>query len=287
MVIDADKLFHEFYEVEKRSEVPGDTGVLTASTETMFVGAQLLCASLLCCHDVKIAIIDLGLTWEQREWCLKQSRVFLISPSWTQFICLKSQKRWDWNKPIFFTLSPFWHTIWIDADCFVVKEISKLFHQVRKEPFMHCDYMCIPKDDELYRILPIVGAIQSLRKYPDTGVVAFNRVRDQKIIIDWIYCVRMSDMDPNVANNIVDGSSGALGWALLKNDESFLPEDSPEFNYMVYGNRYYNDLADFLFKVRRDYTSHSNIVHWSGPVKPWTYWKGINMLNINTDQLFK
>ena len=220
-------------------------------------------------HNINVAVIDMGMDHHQKMWCTHQKNLIIINPNWRQFYLLWDQFSWRWNKPVFFLLSPFRNTLWMDPDCVLLNGVSLLFRHLHEEPVFLCDYLEEPKDDELYELMP-VPTLSSVRRYPRTGVVGLSWERDFYILRDWLWCVVCASKDQAIRDAVIDGGDGALGWALMKNFDNHKANDWPEYDFCT--EVQYESPADFFSAVRRDF-HRMHVVRWPGRKKAWSHWK--------------
>jgi hypothetical protein len=189
----------------------GSWGVLTAADATFFPGLQVLTASL--GEAVPLAIIDLGLTDDQRAWCASQKSQ-LIRPAVLRMP--RDVTMWQaWNKPFYYTASPFRQTVWIDSDCAVVGDLRVLFFELEMGPFVvrHWDVPYPqPNREALYQRFPV-----SLRLPPgdgiNSGVIGLDQIRDADLLEAWCNLVDRAAEDPTIRSCISWYDDGALQWA--------------------------------------------------------------------------
>jgi hypothetical protein len=124
------ELLRKFLAANPDFHAPPGCGIVTACDGNLYRGLQMLLLSVNGCAPV--AVFDLGLSDEQAAWCGSCENVRLMKPAMLPIP--KSIEMWQaWNKPFYLKASPFECSIWIDADAFVMGDLSPLFAAAKEE----------------------------------------------------------------------------------------------------------------------------------------------------------
>jgi hypothetical protein len=263
MMLDVEAVRHRF---AKTAHMPAShaIGVLTAADAGYFPGVQLLSASL--GQAVPLAIVDLGFSVKQRQWCQSQGRHLVSSP--TLRISRELHMWQSWNKPFYVRDSPFQQTLWIDSDCVVVGDLSSLGREVERGPFVVEHWVepyVQPNHEDLYRRFPV-----SLRLPPgkgfNAGVIGLDIVRDAELLNLWCWLVTLAADDPEARSLVTWFDEGALHWALqaARRIDRLLPRGG--------WNRYMpsqssDDPAAYV--LAHTPLNDDVIWHFAGNTKPW------------------
>lgn len=261
--------------------LPEDCAVLTATDERMFVGFQMMYASLRYRHNVPVFVVDLGMAGFQQSWVddLGIKRI----PYTDLDLAVKGPNWQTWNKPFYFKAVPekYQRILWIDADCVVTGHLDEAFETLQERPF-------ITRDTVSSRTCSPQKALRSLQNHPDlydllevkknwsgdvlinAGVVGFDRERDREILDEWEYCVFEASQTPRIRKLIRLFDQGALIWAMEKVGHVDVVEDAI-WNDASLSKGHVNNIDYFKSGVA---TSASKIVHFAGTEnKPWDGWK--------------
>ena len=113
---------------KNKARIPETCGILTIANKDTFAQFQILFFSAILAHNVHIAVIDEGLTPEQREWCNTQNKLTLIP----------KQKVYDnnWDRPFCLLASPFQMTLWLEPYCIILDNLDEAFRLIYKTPFL-------------------------------------------------------------------------------------------------------------------------------------------------------
>jgi len=137
-----------------------ERGIVTAADHGYFPGVQNLHASI--SGQAPLAVFDLGLAEDQLRWC-KDNDVRVMPVDASRLPIPPPEEMWQsWAKPFFIDRSPHDLTLWLDADCQVVGDLSPLFAVIEREPLL-------------------VRHFWSLRNHPDrhwpinAGVLGFSK----------------------------------------------------------------------------------------------------------------
>lgn len=247
-------------------------GVLTYATRETFIGFQLLYASIVCKHTcVRLALVDCGLTSEQRAWCTEND-VFRIIPE-SNFFLLEKEVEWvKWNKPKLFSFSPFSKTLLMEPCLMVTGSLHKLFATLNTEPVLPPMNSSIHADDDMlyYNRLPIrMTPIPLHRSYPRTKFVGLDMNRDFYLLRDWLWATVNAADNDGVRNEISEYDRGALGWSLVKNE--MLNQCNLSRPYSLIGLQTpYASADDLLDRLDED-CKNSDLIYFI--TKPWKKWK--------------
>ncbi|WP_339733798.1 ATP-grasp fold amidoligase family protein [uncultured Gimesia sp.] len=172
--------------------LPDDTGILTSSDDTFFPAFQLLFVSVMARYKTKFAVADLGLTARQRSWCEHQPDITLIDLPETLPVPRSAEVWQNWNKPLYFQLSPFKRNLWIDSDCVVMGGLEVMASKLQDQfytcecvaPFRREDRMTFPH--KLFGTNPVNDTLVM------AGICGFDRERDAEFIANWLAkCVEL------------------------------------------------------------------------------------------------
>lgn len=240
-------------------------GVITAADACFFPGLQLLCCSLQ--DKVSVAIVDLGLSPAQREWCTRRGAI-IVSP---RLEIGRSIKGWQsWNKPFYLASSPFTTALWLDADCFVVGDLNALFRRIREAPLLirHWDagQYKSPNRQELYDRFPVKRRLGD--RAINAGVLGFDISRDAALLGAYCNMVRLAESDAQLREYITWYDEGALHWAVEKLDMIDEVVDCAEWNRPASSTS--RDPLDFIARLQP--ASRDVVLHFSSNPKPWNSW---------------
>jgi hypothetical protein len=253
--------------------LPGE-GVMTASDQYDFVGLQLLYSSIVMYHQNSgVAVIDLGLTPRQKNWCLSQPGLILISPS-KDSLKMNFDVSWNrWNKPYFLLLSPFQKTIWLNATSILLKSLQYIFSIIDDEPFIVESHDMIPVTDKFYENMP-GQCLRPKASYPKANVIGINIQKDFWLLRDWMWAVENISLDKKIKSSCCRLEEGCLAWVLAKNNKSHLPTSDITWNYPSqdkFRSVYYKNASELLIGVTSDHP-YAKILEWRFP-SPWNAWK--------------
>lgn len=272
----------------KRVKVPNSYGILTASSEKLFIGLQLLLSSICHSYDVRVLVVDTGMTERQVEWCLRQPGVMVKKYNYKGEVGDHIKYIGAWLKPFYMDISPFKHTIWIDSDAMVQGNLMELVDLCHPKAFFTSDWSTHPpwtlNQPSLYQLLPVPANQIDIPPYLNTGVYILNRKRDAKIIEDWQYCVRQAFQNKPIADSISCWDQGAAKWALHNNDMLYLISPDRKYNYSAKIRHYaYPSFSHLIVPWLKHIRDDNCIVyHWMGSPKPWDKWGEMLNLDLTT-----
>lgn len=166
--------------------LPEDTGILTSSDDAFFPAFQLLYVSVMARYKTKFALVDLGLTTRQRAWCEHQPSITLLDLPETLPVSRRANVWQNWNKPLYFQLSPFKRNMWIDSDCVVMGGLEFMANRLQSQlytcecvaPYRREDRMTYPH--RLFGTTPINDTLVM------AGICGFDRERDAEFLSEWL-----------------------------------------------------------------------------------------------------
>ncbi|CCB90231.1 glycosyltransferase family protein [Simkania negevensis] len=152
--------------------------------------------------DLQIAFCDFGMSKSARTWCETKGTVLSASDHLLKQITRDQKEKWQdlhpdeiWNdreiwfkKPLFLSLTPFEHSVWIDVDAEVKKPLTSLFDFLKKSHFAICQD--VPRGIAIRRKKGLL--------FPDenaflTGVIAYQST--SPLLKKWIEnCLKRNDM---------------------------------------------------------------------------------------------
>lgn len=214
-------------------------GIVTASDAAFFKNLQFLLRTLTQHTTRPICVFDLGLTAAQREWCRSLVNVQLRRPPriYAPVEKLKREHWWQtWFKPYFVYDAPFDHLLWLDADCFVLRDIDDLFTQLADGPLIFTDTadVEVANDPRLYARLPIAGPIVPETRI-NAGVIGLSRQRDYRVLAASCYAVMWAAMNPAQRNWVAWADQGALLWAVQALGLQDRVRDNAVWNFPMQG----------------------------------------------------
>lgn len=213
----------------------GTSGILTASDSGFFRELQFLIRSIRQVEDRPVCVIDLGLTEEQRRWCVAHRGVIvwrkpkLFAPMRRIF----RQHWWQaWIKPFYFLQSPFDRALWIDADCVVLRPLDEVFQKLEKQALFFRDGTSVvtENDPRLYQELPISPDVCTRGINVNSGVVGLDRQRDAEILDSWAWAVQWIALRPHFQKLSAWADQGLLLWALHRNGATKLIDSNLQCN---------------------------------------------------------
>tara|TARA_R110002167_G_C12706462_1_gene654754 strand:- start:2546 stop:5566 length:3021 start_codon:yes stop_codon:yes gene_type:complete len=172
--------------------LPEDTGILTSSDDVFFPAFQLLFASVLARYKTKFALVDLGLTVKQRNWCEHQSEITLLDLPKTLPVSRRADVWQNWNKPFYFQMSPFKRNLWIDSDCVVMGGLEFLATTLRNHMFTCECVAAYRREDRMTYPHRLFGTTPVNDTLVMAGICGFDRERDEEILVEWLQkCVEI------------------------------------------------------------------------------------------------
>jgi len=194
-------------------------GIVTAATSDIFFDLQQMLISLEPFGHCPVEVFDLGLTDSQKEWIeLHPQRTLRELPRWINRVSrLQRVREWPtWLKPFYLLHSRFDRTLWIDADCIVLRDPSAALELVRKQPLVTKDVapVLVSNHSDLYHYLPVEHVDSTLRL--NAGVVGLDRQRDAELLGAWAWAVQWAARNLRLRNRFRWFDQGALLWALQR-----------------------------------------------------------------------
>ena len=217
-----ERLWHRMFETGAAT-----AGILTAADAGFYRELQFLIRSLRQVEDRPICVIDLGLSEQQRHWCLQHPSVVV----WRKPKLFAPMRRiyrqhwWQaWIKPFYFLQSPFDRSLWIDADCVALKPLHELFEKLDRQPLFFRDGTSVvtENDPRLYQYLPIPEGVSTIGTNVNSGVVGLDRQRDAAILNSWAWAAQWIAMRPPMQKLSAWADQGLLLWALHRNNATNL-----------------------------------------------------------------
>lgn len=184
-----------------------------------------------------VAFIDLGLSFEMKEWCKKRGQwIPLRHPLFPDEVSLELRNRWEkvfgshlwenreawFKKPLACLQSPFQYTLWLDVDCEVRASLAPLFEYGKKGFAVARQFDDCSEGFQIY----------------NSGVIAF--AQKHPLLEKWAeLCL--------TANHLFPGDQDALSYLIA--NEKIEIEELPEI---------YN------WSRRKKETGEIAILHWHG-----------------------
>ncbi len=255
---------------------PVTEGIVTAADAGFFRDLQFLVRSLATVSDYPLCVIDLGLTDDQRSWCMQRKGVILWSAPqlYEPMRRIYGQFWWQaWIKPFYLLHAPFDRMLWIDADCVVLKPLDDLFAEVREHPLFVRDATDVitENDPRLYDQLGLPDGAQTAGINLNSGVVGVCTVRDRDILNAWAWAAQWIAMRPNSQHLSAWADQGLLLWAVHRHAATRFIRDSLTANRPVFNEP---DLLaatvnkqETLLSLLSERFPDDTIIHFLGPHK--------------------
>ena len=163
-----------------------DTGILTSSDDAFFPAFQLLFVSVMTRYKTKFAVVDLGLTARQRAWCEHQPDITLLDLPETLPVSRSAEVWQNWNKPLYFQMSPFKRNLWIDSDCVVMGGLEVMAATLQ-DRFYTCECVAdFRREDRMTYPHYLFGTKPVNDTLVMAGICGFDRERDADFIAHWL-----------------------------------------------------------------------------------------------------
>lgn len=269
-------LFQTLFASGTRLPLMGDEGVVTSATRDTFVPMQIMLSSLVARHaKMRVLVIDQGMTAEQRRWCEDYQELMVVSPA-ADFLYKFPQQQEEWNKPRYFTLSPFNASIWLSPTTFVMGTLNEPFCGIRSKAFIVQANDWLPHDTRLYERLQPRNKPNQTRRLPNTGLVGLLLSRDNALLRDWTLCVHHAASASTVRETVLNTDAGALTWALVNCGRPWLCDDRPLYNRRLPRSTF-SSPENFFHYMREQYTDNS-VAHFEH--RYWERW-GVDILPLS------
>lgn len=236
---------------KKESRKKEKRGIITAADAPFFEALKRLVVSVR--SREAMAVVDLGLTAEQKEWLLGQG----VPQMFDRGPVRANINGWQtWGKPAYIQASPFDHTVWLDADCEVVGDVERLFEHRPMLVRMNNNWPQNANDWRLYQHFPVPMQLAT-NNLVNAGVLGFDKGEASIKLLDvWAGMCRVALQDYEIRKLLMFYDNGALNWAIEKTESAGLIVDEPGLNR----------INDKTFKPEGDDVVH-HYVKWS--------WKGL------------
>ena len=199
-----------------KTTIPEHCGIMSAIDQETFASFQLLYYSIMLSHRVSIAVIDLGMTPKQVQWCQKQE---IFNINWEQIapklICNTDQAWKSWNKPVYLQNSPYQQTLWLDPQCVIFDKLDYVFDKIKEQIFI------VENPNNQSPIIALHLALQTnLVPHhagpPNVhgGVIGFKKDRDSVILDRWIEVIKKCLADQDVLSTITYQEDTCLQWSI-------------------------------------------------------------------------
>jgi len=251
-------------------------GVVTAADAGFFRDLQLLVSSHRQRDRYPLIVFDLGLHPQQREWCLNQTGVGLVTMPriYKPVEAIKKRHWWQtWLKPFYIYHAPLERALWIDADCVIVGDLSQAFGLLDERPLLVRDGNDVVTENHplLYERLPLPEGSETKGVNLNAGVVGLCKVRDRALLSAWAYGVAWAAVNPEGQRLSAWADQGMLLWAVHHTKSTDVIRQDMAWNFPSQGTsdairRAVQNERSILDEIRSDYPE-ANIVHWLGPNK--------------------
>jgi hypothetical protein len=258
----------------RRLRLPGGCGVLAAADDGVFVGLQLLAASLLLSHDAPLAVVDLGLSRTHRAWLRRNGAAVLDPPG---LAMPPTTPAWqNWNKPLYLAASPFRRTLWLDVDILVGGDLGPLFAAIAAGPLLVGDHFVAHEGTDnrpgFYRDYPVRGRLLGYC----SGVigVAAGRAADEAWLAESARLLRRAAADPGFRGEVAFWDQGIMAAAAGR--LGLRPDRRRDWNCPG------RPLAELSWRAASaaellSRRPAATVVHYQGSSKPWAGWRPLDL----------
>lgn len=266
-----ERLWQYIFQAKARSQ-----GIITAADSGFFRDLQFLVHSHLQKDQYPLAVIDLGLDQNQRDWCLDQPGVGVLAMPhiYKPVERIRSRHWWQtWLKPFYIYHVPFDRVVWMDADCVILGDLSEAFELIESQPLLVRDGTDVVTENHplLYKHLPLPKEARTKGVNLNAGVVGLCKIRDRTLLNAWSYGVAWAAMNPEKQALSAWADQGMLLWAVHQTgmvnaiqselDWNFPAGQAPELIANAVNNRH-----SILDELCQKYPN-ANVAHWLGTGK--------------------
>lgn len=251
-----------------RVDAPG-CGVITASDAGYYHGLLFLLTTI--GYRVPVTVIDLGLTAYQRRVVQAQGAELLKCP---RYEGTPIAQRSSWLKPHWIAMSPYEHTLWLDADAIVCGDLSPLFERLRQSPLV----MAHPYGIQAPRpCSPGVARMLGSTELPprtdavNAGVIGLDRgTAARSLLAKWTDLVEQCLNDDRIRAHVQYWDEGCLHLAVQQlGGTAWIVRDRPGWDRFFYMPR--ADAASGIWEML-PIQDGDVIMHMIGKAKPWQHW---------------
>lgn len=275
--------------LDNRVKTEMDCGVVTAADSPFFPGVQLLYSSIVKTHStLRLACFDIGLNEKQLAWASQQPRLDIISLTDEELLVGKDKQYWEnLNRPFFLSHSPFVRTLWLDADCVVLKSLRPIFDHAVYQPFMIRDNVIHQIDSRLYDHIQIPGRDESFEVC--SGIFGYSR--SEQVGSQLVDCWESStaevlNHDLPLRQLLPLSDQSLLKIAIQKMDLTRNPGPLgpiiwPDMRWLcnVYARR--SSVEEVLDTIADGFYILDHILHFGQLPKPWQVHGNQTLLDIN------
>lgn len=254
-------------------------GIITATDSNVasFSGLKLLIASLnLTNPELPIAVVDTGMTGEQREQIIPLPRLSVIDAPPPIY---QGDVWYWWNKPTYLRNSPFEDSLWLDTDCLVMGSLDYLYERIELAPVFvedcartmsHQFLANLPNKPGLYDRFPAEFKTKD-GPFLNGGVIGFRTSREAWLFEEAYRLIRECDKDKTLASMVSLGDQGIFQWLVEKyNLYSFIVCDSTWNHIAPFGGDRkpyfgYDGPLGFI----RELLPIASIAHFASSPKPY------------------
>lgn len=269
------RVLAESFETSERPTTPEDCGVVTTGAGRHFPGVQLLYETVVRTHaNLRVAHVEVPgepLSREQARWAARQPRLDLCRMRPEEQDAPDHWFAW-WHKPALIRSSPFRRTLWLDADCLVLRSLVRAFEHMEANPlFLLPHAFRNPNLPQLRRYFDL--ATPSEKFEVCAGVVGYNRARfdHAQVMATWGLLIRQIAAHPDRLERFVTyADEGVLRLALQALGKTDIAWPDRHWNFHVWHGHPYRmadperDLSDLLFRW-----PEQNVLHFAGRPKIW------------------
>lgn len=263
------EIITKFLAKDTRIELPRDVCIMAASDARQFVGFQVLYSSIILAYEVQVVFVDLGLSKQQREWCLQQPNITLINKNDLYCPFAEDKAAWQtWNKPFYMANAPCKKVLWLDVDVIVNHSLEDVIGLLETQPIINPDRNPSCKNT-LWQILPVNGLVQEVPPFINAGVIGldFSRMFDVTLHKEWCWAVEQASKNPRLEESMTYYDQSALKWATYKCGASKYILDHYRYDRIISPPPI--PLYELLQHCKKQ---PEPIIHYAGKVKPWQDW---------------
>jgi hypothetical protein len=256
----------------ERVRTPENCGVVTSGYGAYFPGVQLLYCSLVWTHEnlemLLWEIPDCPLTAQQRDWCERQPR--LRVEKLTECV-VPTYWRPAWQKPAMIRHSPFERTLWLDADCLVLRSLLPVLEHIQQHPlFLTPNTIYTPNHPQLAAQLGITDRKELFTL--NTAIVGYHQGREdhRKLVERWCELTRRIGSHPDHLEKYVSNADeGVLRTVLQLESQTHIVWPDLHWAWPVWHGHDYRQgsLEDTNNLLSR--WPHEYVVHFLGQPKIW------------------
>lgn len=197
---------------------PGSYGVVTAADGRYFDQLIILLHSLQQANAPPTLVFQSEFSAAQIGELLEMRNLVVrpFPPLDDALTPLRSEpKAVAWLKPWWLLHSPFDRSLWVDADCVVLKPLDLVFDAIAERPFVVVDpFPHFARNPEGLFDHPSLRLQVSEQVGVNSGVFGWERTRDRELLAAWAWAVELAAGDAALRQTVANQDQGLLIWAL-------------------------------------------------------------------------